>query len=520
MDLQNLADEVWDGILARDPWAAERAGREVTVLPDGGPEAVHRQAATARATLARLDAVPVADADRLTAAFLRDHLEHEVAETERFWYRFPVTAYSAMALADQRTSMTGVDLAAPEGAERLRALFDSHVCAVEQLRATLAGQRARGVRLPRSAVGPALDTMRGHAAAGARLPVPAAALTRLGAAFDALITDIADHAAAGPAEGGMHHYPGGDECYAGLIRLHTGLDLTAERIHEIGLSEVDRLTARIGDELGITDEAAHRARLNADPATFAADPAEVERRLQGHLDRVLPMLAGQFAKLPAAPFRLKRLDASLEADMTWGYYDVPGADGCGYYYYNGSDLPNRPMVQAASLILHEALPGHHLQIGRQLENDRLHPLRREFTAQRTFAIGGYCEGWAEYAAGLGYDWGLYEDPVDRYGRLCSERFHAARLVVDTGLNALGWTFERAGAYLRGTGFLSEVEIGTELVRYAVDDPGQALGYHLGHWYLRELRGTTDALTFHEAVLDEGPLPLWLLGEHLGGAPVR
>ncbi|GIG56199.1 hypothetical protein Lfu02_05710 [Longispora fulva] len=514
MELQNLADEVWDGILARDPWAAERAGREVTVLPDGGPEAVHRQAGAAAVLLDRLDRLAVPDADRLTAGYLRDHLEHEVAETERFWYRFPVTPYNAMVLGDQRATMTGVDLGAPDGPERLRSLLDSHIGAVEQIRATLAEQRARGVHLPGSAVGAALESMRGHATAAAALPGPAPALARLGAAFDALIADMTAHAAAGPAEGGMHHYPGGAECYAGLIRLHTGLDLTAEHIHRIGLSEVDRLTSRIRDELGIVDEAAHRARLNADPATFAADPAELERRLRSHLDRVTPMLAGQFARLPAAPFRLTRLDPSLEAGLTWGYYDVPGADGCGYYHYNGSDLPNRPLVQAASLILHEGLPGHHLQIGRQLENDRLHPVRREFSTQRTFSIAGYCEGWAEYAAGLGYEWGLYEDPVDRYGRLCAERFHAARLVVDTGLNALGWTFERAGNFLRGTGFLSEVEIRTELVRYAVDDPGQALAYHLGHWYLRELRGTGDALTFHEAVLDEGPLPLWLLGEHL------
>ncbi|WP_412543282.1 DUF885 domain-containing protein [Longispora sp. K20-0274] len=514
MELQNLADQVWDGILARDPWAAERAGRAVTTLPDGGPDAVHRQAADAAALLDRLDRIEVSGADRLTAGYLRDHLGHEVAEPERFWYRFPVTTYNAMVLGDQRASLTGVDLDDPDGPERFHALLDSHIGAVEQLRATLAEQRARGVHLPGSAVGSALETLRGHATAGAALPAPEAALRRLGAAFDALIGDITAHAGAGPAEGGMHHYPGGAECYAGLIRLHTGLDLTAERIHAIGLAEVERLTGRIRDELGIVDEDAHRAALLADPATFAADPAEVERRLRGHLDRVLPMLAGQFAKLPAAPFALQRLDPALEAGLTWGYYDVPGPDGTAYYRYNGSDLPNRPMVQAASLILHEGLPGHHLQIGRQLENDRLHPVRREFSSQRTFSLAGYCEGWAEYAAGLGYEWGLYEDPVDRYGRLCSERFHAARLVVDTGLNALGWTFERAGAYLRRTGFLSEVEIGTELVRYAVDDPGQALAYHLGHWYIRELRGDRDALGFHEAVLDEGPLPLWLLGEHL------
>ena len=125
-----------------------------------------------------------------------------------------------------------------------------------------------------------------------------------------------------------------------------------------------------------------------------------------------------------------------------------------------------------------------------------------------------------YAAGLCDEIGLYASPPDRYGRLSSERFHAARLVVDTGLNVLGWSRERAAAYLRVNGFLSEIEIGTELLRYALDDPGQALAYHLGHWYLRELRGVRNPRQFHEDVLAEGPLPLAILGHQLNGEPLR
>jgi uncharacterized protein (DUF885 family) len=219
--------------------------------------------------------------------------------------------------------------------------------------------------------------------------------------------------------------------------------------------------------------------------------------------------------VPAAPFRLRRLDGSL-GGLTYGFYEPPGLDGCGYYHYNAADLPDRPLLQAASVIYHEGLPGHHMQFGRQLENATLHPIRREATELRTFALNGYVEGWAEYAAGLCDEIGLYDDPLDRYGRLSSERFHAARLVLDTGLNVLGWSRDRAAQYLRVNGFLSEVEIGTELLRYAVDDPGQALAYHLGHWYLRELRGDRDPLEFHEAVLADGPLPLDLLGRHLRG----
>jgi uncharacterized protein (DUF885 family) len=167
---------------------------------------------------------------------------------------------------------------------------------------------------------------------------------------------------------GIGQYPGGADCYAGLVTLHTGLDLAPDRIHAIGLEEVARATDRIRTELGVVDEVAHRAALPHVP------PADVEALFQGHLDRVLPHLPEYFAVLPAAPFRVRRLDPALEADLTYGYYEPPGADGCGYYRYNGT---HPPVVQSATLIYHEGLPGHHLQIARQAENTALHPIRRE-----------------------------------------------------------------------------------------------------------------------------------------------
>jgi uncharacterized protein (DUF885 family) len=249
--------------------------------------------------------------------------------------------------------------------------------------------------------------------------------------------------------------------------------------------------------LGVVDEIGFRARLPARPST-------VEALFQGYLDRLTPHLPEYFAVLPSAPFRIRRLDPALEAGLTYGYYEPPGADGCGYYHYNAT---NPSVLQAASLVYHEGMPGHHMQIARQAENTALHPIRREPNGLRTFALNGYLEGWGEYAAGLCWEIGLYADPVDAYGRLCVERFQAARLVVDTGLNVLGWTRERAAAYLRDTVLLPEIEIAPEVLRYAVDDPAQALGY----WYLRRLRGDRDPKEFHESVLAEGPLPLSLLG---------
>jgi len=431
--VRELSDQVWERALTRDPVAALRHGRQVDALPGGGPDGLAENVSFAAAMLAKL-----AGRAGLQAAFLRDHLEHELAEEQRFWYRLPVTPYNAMTLGSYRSEIfAAAELRTAHDVDRYLKLLDDYATVVEQMAETMAAQRSRGIRLPRWAVPAAVDTVSGHADASPELlvprerraglaPGPAGRLGdgvtrilhgRLAAAFLRLLDDLAADEHAGGEGVGIGQYPGGADCYAGLIGL------------------------------------------------------------------------------------------------TYGYYQPPGADGAGYYHYNVANLPDRPLLQAASVIYHEGLPGHHLQLGRLLENTALHPIRRELTL-RTFALNGYLEGWAEYAAAFCDEIGLYAEPADRYGRLSFERFMAARLVVDTGLNVLGWSRERAAAYLHANGFLAEAEIGSELLRYSIDDPGQALGYHLGHWYLRELRGTRDPLEFHEAVLAEGPLPLAILGEHV------
>jgi uncharacterized protein (DUF885 family) len=533
--VRELSDQVWERILTRDPAAALRCGRPVDALPRGGPGELADNVSFAGTMLRKL-----AGMGGVQAAFLRDHLEQELAEEQRFWYRFPVTPYNALALSSYQSEIFATaEFHAASDVDRYLKLLEDYVAVVEQMGETMAGQRRRGIRLPAWAVPEATATVRGHADASSELVVPAARLAglapgpagrladgvprilqgRLAAAFQRLLADLAaDERAAGDhtagVDTGIGQYPGGAECYAGLIRLHAGLDLSADEIHATGLAEVERITEAIRDDLGITDEAGYRAQLAADPAMYAQSPAEVERVFSAHIDRLLPVLPRYFSRLPAAPFRLRPLEAALSG-LTYGYYDAPGADGddAGYYCYNVANLPERPLLQAASVIYHEGMPGHHLQIGLLMEDTALHPIRRVPTELRTFALNGYMEGWAEYAAGFCDEIGLYADPVDRYGRLSAERFQAARLVLDTGLNVLGWSRERAAAYLRVNGFMAEAEIDTELLRYAIDDPGQALAYHLGHWYLRKLRGGRDARQFHDAILAEGPLPLAILGQY-------
>jgi uncharacterized protein (DUF885 family) len=523
--VDELSDLLWDRVLARDPLTALRLGRQVESLPPGGPEAMEQDVSFAVSTLGRLAGIGGVD-----AAFLRDHLQQEAAEAQRFWYRFPVTPYNAMSLSAYREEVFGAaELAAAADADRYLSLLNDYAALVEQVGDTMQAQRKRGIRLPAWAVPEAMATMRGHAGAAGSLLVTtdrcaglapglagrladgATAIVggRLAGAFRRILDDLAADEQAGGEGVGIGQYPGGADCYAGLVSLHTGLDLDPEQLHAIGLAETERITGRISGELGIADETAYRAKLAADPGTYAASPAEMERIFQGHIDRVMPELPRCFSRLPAAPFRLRPLNAELSG-LTYGYYQPPAGTGAGYYHYNTSDLPGRPLLQAASVIYHEGLPGHHLQMSLLAENTALHPIRREQTHLPTFALTGYLEGWAEYAAGLCDEIGMYTNPRDRYGRMTSERFFAARMVVDTGLNVLGWSLDQAAACLRESSFMSEPEIASELLRYAVDDPGQALGYHVGHWYLRELRGTQDMREFHDAVLASGPLPLRLL----------
>lgn len=526
-----LSDLLWERVLDRDPLTALRLGRPVESLPRGGQEAVEQDAAFAEHTLGLL-----AETGGVDAAFLRDHLRQEAAEAERFWYRFPVTPYYAMPLSEYRVGvLEAAELSSAGDADRYLRLLDDYARLVEEIGDSMRARRERGIRLPAWAVPETTETVRGHAAAASGLlvtperrarlaPGPAGHLAdrvsavvdgRLADAFRRILDDLeADQRAAGEGTG-IGQYPGGEDCYTGLISLHTGLDLTAGRLHAVGLAEIERITGRIRGELGIADEPAYRAMLAADPGMYAASPADVERIFQGHTDRVLPELPRYFSRLPAAPFLLRPLNAELSG-MTYGYYQAPAGGDAGCYHYNASNLAGRPLLQAASVIYHEGLPGHHLQMGLLGENTALHPIRSTGTRRPTFAVAGYLEGWAEYAAGLCDEIGLYADPRDRYGRLTAERFHAARMVVDTGLNVLGWSLDRAAACLRESGFMSEPEIASELLRYAVDDPGQALAYHVGHWYLRELRGTRDVRQFHDAVLASGPLPLRLLPESVPG----
>lgn len=324
-----------------------------------------------------------------------------------------------------------------------------------------------------------------------------------------------------PSAIGLAQYPGGKECYRHLLRYFTTLDMDPEEIHRIGLrrvGEINEKMAKLRQSLGFegSREEFHRS-LDRNPRFFAKTPEEIESVLWSYVRKMEPHVKDYFLKSPRTPYDIRRLPPSLEGSMAFGYYDWPTAeDPVGTYYYNGSKLSERSLLVAESLIYHELIPGHHFQVSLQDENESIPDYRRESI------FVGFSEGWAHYAAGLGVEMGLYEDPYSLYGRYAVEMRMAVRLVVDTGLNYLGWTLEEASAYMRENTLDSEAQIASEMPRYGIDVPGSAPSYELGSLKFMELRHRAeealgerfDLRKLHNALLENGAVPLAVLDGHI------
>jgi uncharacterized protein (DUF885 family) len=343
---------------------------------------------------------------------------------------------------------------------------------------------------------------------------------------DPALQELADAVAAvrpqAPERTDLGQYPGGEAVYRALVRYSTTLDVTPEEIHRIGLAEVDRIDARMAvlrEKLGIpgTRAEAHR-KIRTDQRFLAKTPEEVAERLMAPIRRMEPKVSAYFLRTPKAPYGVKRLDPLLEqGTMTFGNYELPTpASPTGYYRFNGGQLSQRPLLNAAALIYHELIPGHHFQMNLQQENESLPEFRRQ-TSHTAFV-----EGWAEYASELGLEMGVYSDPWDEYGRLGMDMFLSVRLVVDTGMNQLGWPRQKAIDYMLDHVLESETQVTSETLRYSAERPGQALAYKMGSRKIRELRTRAetalgdrfDIRRFHEAVIGSGSMPLAVLEKHI------
>jgi uncharacterized protein (DUF885 family) len=312
--------------------------------------------------------------------------------------------------------------------------------------------------------------------------------------------------------------PDGRTYYQHCIQYFTSLDLTPEEIHQTGLDEVHRIKAEMEGvikQVGFKgDFKAFIEFLRTDPRFYVTTPEAllektslVLKRMDGELPRI-------FKTLPRLPYGIREIPAYAAPGNTAAYYQPGTGDGtrAGYYYVNTYDLPSRPIYEIEALSLHEAVPGHHFQIALQQELDL--PNYRRFGGFTSFV-----EGWALYSERLGLETGFYTDPYSNFGRLSYEIWRACRLVVDTGMHALGWSRQQAIDYMAANTSSTMLNIINEVDRY-IAWPGQALAYKIGELNIRALRTHAerdlgprfDLREFHDVVLTSGAVPLDVLEE--------
>jgi uncharacterized protein (DUF885 family) len=331
---------------------------------------------------------------------------------------------------------------------------------------------------------------------------------------DFLANEYLGHARDGAGE---MYMKGGDALYRYQIRSTTTTDMTPEQIHALGLTEVARITAGFK---GVQDEVGFKGMLpkffdhmRTAPQFRPASRQSLNDDYYALGKAVEAKIPALFSTLPKAKLAIRPYDPTIEKFQAGGSYEQGTPDGSrpGTFYFNAYDLPQRQTWAETTLFLHEGEPGHHFQISLAQENDALPPFMR---------FGGntaYVEGWALYAETLGYDMGFYKDPYARFGTLNDEMLRAMRLVVDTGIHAMGWTREQAIEYMLGHSGMGKTDATAEVERY-IAIPSQATAYKIGALTIQRLRRKAetelgpkfDIREFHEQVLMTGALPLSIL----------
>ncbi|NKF52557.1 DUF885 domain-containing protein [Shewanella sp. WXL01] len=310
--------------------------------------------------------------------------------------------------------------------------------------------------------------------------------------------------------------PDGEAFYANRVSYYTTLDMTADEVHQLGLKEVARIRAemqQIIDDVEFKGSFADFLHfLRTDPQFYPKTAEELLKEASYIAKKADAMLPKYFGNLPRQPYGIAPVPAEIAPKYTTGRYSGSNSDDQpGYYWVNTYALEQRPLYELEALTLHEAVPGHHLQIALTKELDNLPNFRRYSY------ISAFGEGWGLYSEYLGLEAGFYQDPYSNFGRLTYEMWRAARLVVDTGMHAKGWTRQQAIDYMASNTALSMHNVTTEIDRY-ISWPGQALSYKIGELTIKRLRAKAenalgedfDIRAFHDAVLENGSVPMPIL----------
>ena len=551
-DLYGLFDDYRANKMAENPFAATYAG--ITEyndrMPSVSPEDQERRAGQSAAFLARLDAIDAealsAD-DRVNADLLRFILKHEVALAEYRPWRMPFLAdtgfHSNLGYVVSSTSFRR-----EKDYEDYLARLEAIPAYIDQQIANMRIGIAEGFTQPKEIMPliiPSFEAMAKEDLEQHPLAVPFSAMPEAISerrqkairkqgravmkkdvipAFAKLATFMKEEYLPNSRETlGISETPDGHEHYAALTRYFTTLDdATPEQVHQIGLKEVARIRKEMDEVIkdaefdGTFKEFLEF--LRTDRQFYAKSSKEMLDRASGIAKDIDGRLPAYFRKLPRQPYSVEPVPDNLAPNYTNARYvgaplDAPRG---GQFWVNTYKIEIRPMYQLVAMALHEAVPGHHLQIA----------LSKEIENVPEFRVGyyphAYGEGWGLYSEKLGVEMGVYRTPYDHFGRLTWEMWRACRLVIDTGIHSKGWTRQQAMDYLADNTALSLHNVQTEIDRY-IAWPGQALAYikmgELTIWELRakaekELGDDFDIRDFHYAILAEGGLPLDMLRDQI------
>lgn len=543
--LHDLFAAEWDYLMEQNPtWASMLGDRRWNDRwPDVSLDAIGKRHQHARDTLARLQTIDrnqLSPADGLNYDLFKREYDTEVEEYKYRWYLVPLNQMEGIQTTDQLTDLLRFETVKDyeDWIARLRS-FPTYIDQTTRLMRE--GVRA-SVVLPKVVMGrvPAqLDKQIVERPEASPFYKP---LTQFPAAIssteqqrlaqnakEAISANVipafkgfkqffvSEYLPACYDQVGAWQMPQGPEMYAFFARKYTTTKRTPQEIHETGLAEVKRIRdemQKVINQVGFKGTFQDFFKyLRTDPRFYYRTGAELFAAYQAMAKRIDPQLVKVFKTLPRTPYGVVPIPEKIAPDTTTAYYNQPAADGsrAGLYYVNLFKPETRPKYEMMALSLHEAVPGHHLQIALAQEQGDIPNFRR---------YGGYTafvEGWGLYAESLGDEMGLYDDPYAKFGQLTYEMWRAVRLVVDTGMHHMKWDRGRAINFFLENAAKSELDVTNEIDRY-ISWPGQALAYKTGELKIKELRARSqqsrgpdfDLKEFHDVVLGSGAVPLDVL----------
>jgi uncharacterized protein (DUF885 family) len=544
--INEIAERFFEGVLERDPIFATILGddRHDHRLPDLGAEGRAEEARVYRALLAEVQPI---DPDGLEPEQLitRDMLllvaRNQLEAQEKKLYQLAINHISGVQLMPVMVAQYQI-ADTPEKLEKLITRFVAYPTAVEQYVETLREGLADGRTSAAIPVRKQIEQIeRMHATPTDQFPAVTLshvadddARARVATAVEEHVKPalmrlsnflVSEYEPSAMAEPGIGSVPDGQDLYRLAIRMQTTVATTAEEVHAFGLEDLSRIEAEmdeIGRRLGHADRHALKAALQTDPTNHADSREAIVELARQQTERAYAQAPNYFGRLPSANCVVVPVEEYRERETPPAFYMQPSLDGSrqGQYYINTYQPEERQLHKIAGITFHEATPGHHFQIAIEME---LQGLPRFRTLGGRMAGVAYVEGWGLYCERLADEMGLYLDDRERLGMLDAQAFRASRLVVDSGLHAMGWARDEAIAFMHERGTLPMVDAEIEVDRYTIW-PGQALSYKIGQREIERARREVsekmgvrfDLRAFHDEVLGHGSLPLATLRREIPG----